>query len=611
MRALFILMILGITCGCVISAPSLFMPLKDVRSGMQGYGLTVFENNRIERFEFEVIDIIYNYRPQRDIIIIKLLGEKPTHTGIVSGMSGSPIYLEGKLAGALAYRLGSFMKEPLAGVTPIEQMLEIFSKEQNRAQELSFSTSAAQQRLRQFVTTPHNDPSDILQLLDLSAETDPFGIRPIELPLFISGLSPALQQQLNQYLSASNCLVLTGGRPDSLSIQSDEVIGPGSSVASVLVSGDFDISAIGTVTFRDGNRLLAFGHPFFNSGPVNLPLAQTKILTTLSSLYASNKLGMATKIIGNIRQDRSSGIMAVIGELPPLIPVNVLINLPPNEQRQFHFNLANDRSLAAIIPVFLWITLINSLESARLGNGDYALQLTGRIQLDRYSDVILDNFYSGGGTGLFDGSGSDIPEAAYDIVMSLATLLANEFEMPTIKAIDLQFSAQPGQKLAQIEQVYYSKEPAIPGDNMEITVVLRPYRADRIELRHRISIPQNIHSNSVILAVGCSDELKKWDGAAGLSRFSPASLNELILMLNRKRKNSDIIIQLRVVDSGAVLHGREFPTLPPSVYETMINQKNRKTFDIATEKVIREWIIPTEMKIRGGKRFALKLEAQR
>jgi len=153
---------------------------------------------------------------------------------------------------------------------------------------------------------------------------------------------------------------------------------------------------LGTVTYRNGNRILAFGHPFFNSGPVNIPLAAAKVITTFSSLYASNKFAVATEIIGNIRQDRSSGIMGLVGEIPPMIPVNVRISSPITAEKKFQFKMANDRSMATIMPVFLWITLLNALESSRLGGGDYALKLNGRIDLEKYPDVILDNFYSGG-----------------------------------------------------------------------------------------------------------------------------------------------------------------------------------------------------------------------
>jgi len=608
MRPLLFGILISATCGCLFAAGTDLMSLKDVKPGMRGFGMTIFESNQIEKFDVEIIDIIYNYRPQRDLIIVKLLGEKPAHTGIVSGMSGSPIYVDNKLIGALAYRIGNFMKEPIAGVTPIEQMFEIFSKEQIRPQELSIAAAAANLRLQRFLTNPPNDPFEILQLLRPFIEPDPAGIAPIEMPLLIRGLNPAFQQRINHYLSASGYVVLNGGQPDSNSAQIDAEIVPGSAVATVLVSGDFDISAIGTVTFRDKDRLLAFGHPFFNAGPVSLPLAQAKILTTLPSFAASNKLGMATKIIGNIRQDRSSGIMAILGEQPSLIPVAVTISLPASLKRQFHFNIANDRSLASVIPVYFWITLINALESARLGNGDYALRLTGRIQLEHFPEVILDNFYAGGGTGLFDGSGSDMPEAAYDIVMTLAALLANEFDVPTIHKIELDFEALPGQKLANLEQVFYSKEPVIPGENLEITIVLRPFRAERLELKQQITIPENLNAPSINLVVGSADEIKKWDTMAGVSHFVPSSLDELIMQLNRRRKNSEIIIQLRTSDAGAMLHGREFPTLPPSVLGIMTNKKTSKAYQLITEKVVKEWSIPTKMKIKGGKRFSLRVE---
>ncbi len=581
------------------------MPLKDIKPGMRGTGLTVFENNQIEQFDVEIIDIVHNFFPLRDLILIKLLGEKVNHTGVVSGMSGSPIFINDKLIGALAYRIGNFMKDPIAGVTPIEQMLEIFTKEKFRDQEIVSIAQQTSANLTNYFFNHNLEKFDIFKLLKLQQPSNLTGAKPIEIPLVISGLSPLLYQKISDQFTDSNFILLPGGKLDQTEIKGGEELNPGSAAAGIIVGGDFDVSAVGTVTYRDGDKILAFGHPFFDSGPVNIPLAGAKIVTTLSSLYASNKFAVASDIIGNIRQDRATGIMGVIGEIPPMIPVNVKVSSPIVAEKKFQFKLASDRSVATIIPVYLWITLLNALQTARLGGGDYALKLNGRIDLEKYPDVILNNFYAGGSTGFFDGTGSDIPEAAYDIVMTLAPLLVNDFEPPKIQGIDLEFVAQPGQKLAEIEKIFYDKEEVNPGDSLNIIIFLKPYRGKRIELSKRIYIPKNIVSDNITLAVGGAQEITKWEYQAGIGRFMPSNFNELVTLLNQKRKNTAIVIQLKVMDSGAMLHGREFPTLPPSVYEIMRDKKAQKIYNSITEKIVNEWSVPLDFEIRGGSRFKL------
>ncbi len=580
------------------------MSLKDVRPGMRGTGLTVFENNQVEQFDVEIIDIFNDFSPQRDLILVRLLGEKVNHTGVVSGMSGSPIYINNKLIGALAYSVGIFMKDPIAGVTPIEQMLEIFTKENVRDQEFIINARQTSTHIKSFLSVHPREEFDIFELLKSPPVLNAPIMKPIATPLVMSGLSPSLHSKISNQFANTNFILVSGGKeqPDTKAV---EGLTPGSAVAGVIVAGDFDISAVGTVTYRDGDRILAFGHPFFGGGPVNIPLARAKVITTLSSLYASNYFAVATEIVGNIRQDRSTGIMGMIGEIPPTIPINVKVSSPITPSKNYHFKIANDRSTAMITPIFLWITLLNALESARLGTGDYALRLKGRIDLEKYSDVILDNFYAGGSAGVYDGSGMDISEAAFDIVMSLAALLANDFEPPNIRSLDLEFFAQPGQKLAKIEQIFYDREEVTPGDSLNVIIFIRYYQGKRVELNKRIFIPENIASDKITLAIGGAGEIAGWENQAGIGRFSPSNLNELVTLLNRKRNNNDVIIQLKVADSGAVLHGLEFPTLPPSIYEIMRDKKTHKIYDSMTEKIVREWSIPLNLEVRGGRQFRL------
>ena len=583
------------------------MPLKDIKPGMLGTGLTIFENNQIEQFDIEIIDIIHNFFPGRDIILVRLLGDKVKHTGVVHGMSGSPIYIDKKLIGALAYRMGDFMKDPIAGVTPIKEMLEIFDKEQVRDQEIS-PTKKQKSQFKDYLFSRHLEKFNLLNLLNFNNNSATVGIKPIEAPLVISGLSPTLYKKISNQFVNSNFMLSPGGKLAQTGLKGENELKPGSAAAGIIIAGDFDISATGTVTYRDDKRVLAFGHPFFNKGPVNIPLAAAKVITTFSSLYASSKFAVATDIVGNIRQDRSSGIMGVIGEIPPMIPINVRINSPLTAEKKFQFQLPNDRTMSTIMPVFLWITLLNALESSRLGGGDYALKLEGRIDLEQYPDVILDNFYAGGDAGYYDGSGLDIPEAAYEIVMSLSALWMNEFEFPNIRGIDLKFNARPGRKVAQVEKVFYDKQEIFPGDSLNMAIVVKPYQGKRIELSERVFIPENISADRVTIAIGGAEQITRWEYQAGIGRFIPKNITELVSLLNRRRKNSGIFIQIKIADNGAVLHGREFPTLPPSVLGIMKDRKTQKIYHSVTEKIVKEWEVPLDFEVRGGRKFELAVK---
>lgn len=598
---------------CVSFAAGLYgataiMPLQDIQPGMRGYGLTVFEGDQIEKFDIEVIGVVRNFQPQRDLIVIKLLGERIHHTGVVAGMSGSPIYVDGKLIGALAYRMGSFMKDAIAGVTPIGEMLEIFNKESVRSQELQATIQNPPISVEAYVSNqgPHN--FDLRQLIALPQLCDGAMFAPIETPLVVTGWSVTTAGKVANLLNQTFLQVMPGGKLAQATPEMNPELQPGSAVAGTLISGDFDISAVGTVTYCDENKILAFGHPFFNSGPVNIPMSQAKVITTLSSLYASNKFAIATNIIGNIRQDRSTGIMGKMGEIPPLLPVEVRISSPLASDRQFHFNVVNDRSSFGIMPVFLWMTLINALESARLGNGDYGLTLDGRIDLENADDVILTDFYSGSGQGYFDGSGLDASEAAYDIVMTLSALLMNRFENPRVNKLELSFHAKPGQHLAEIEQIFVDRTEVRGGDSLHVLIFLRPYHGKIMEIKQAISIPTGLSADRCTIAIGGRDEITTWELQAGIGRFSPSNFAELVAFLNQRRQKTQIIIQLKIADKGMTLHGRQYATLPPSVYQTLRNPRTQNLYQTVTEKIVREWRLPIPMEIKGGRKFDLRLK---
>jgi hypothetical protein len=584
------------------------IPLNDVKPGMRGKGYTVFEGDRIEQFDVEVINIVHNFMPKRDLVIVRLLGEKVNHTGVVAGMSGSPIYIGDKLMGALAYSLGIFMKEPIAGITPIEEMLEIFNREKVRDQELIAASNNTPSYVADYLQSQHLEKFDLFAQLQHLKNPQLQDFKPIAIPFVFSGFHPSILEKFSSHFEQLNFIPLPGGKIEPYESEARQTIEPGAAIAGSIISGDFDISAVGTVTLRDQNKILAFGHPFFNNGPVNIPMAEAKVITTLSSLYSSNKYAVATNIIGNIRQDRSTGIMGIIGEIPPTIPVHVRINSPLSQEKTFKFMVANDRSSYNIVPVFLWMTLINALESARMGMGDYAIKLTGRIDLENAADVILDDFYSGAANPNSIGAGQDISAAAVDIVMTLSALLLNNFETAKINKIDLTFHAQPGRKLAIIEKIFYDKQIIAPGDSLMIIASVRPYQGKVFEVKKRIRIPQNLPEKNIIIAIGGRPEVAAWEVQAGIGRFTPENFKELVDLLNRRRKNTDVIIQLRSADKGAILHGQEYPSLPPSIFQILADKKTQKTYDSMNEKILDEWSIPVNFEIFGGRKFNLTVK---
>jgi len=605
-----LLLAMLILCASVIYAGDEFMQPTEIKPGMKGIGYTVFENNKIESFGVEVLEVVYNYFPSRSVIIVKLIGDRVEHTGVASGMSGSPIYINNKLVGALAFRFGNFMKDPIAGVTPIHEMLKIFEKEKLRKIETADrSLPGRVNNTKNFSNRNGARRFDLITLLKSKISSQFENFQPIKMPLIISGLQPQIYEKLAPELIQTNFELLPGGKVARRAQTNFNVsLKPGEAVSSALIHGDFDISAMGTVTYRDGKKILAFGHPLFDSGPVNLPMAKSSVITTLSSMYASNKFGTTTDIIGTIRQDRSTGIMGVLGEMPSMIPVAISFSSPIFKEKQFHLNLVNDPSNYSILPVFFWISLVNIIESVRLANSDYALQLNGKIEIDGYDNVVLSNLYAGGQQGFFSGKGTDISEAAYDIAMTLRELLINKFQITKIKQIELHFRVIPGQKTAMIEKVFFNKNRIKPGDTLSVFIQLKPYHREIIELQKQIIIPETIEGKRLILAVGGGAQIMSWERKVGIIRSSPQNFIDLIRILNQSRKNNEIILQLKMKDQGGVIHGKDFPTLPPSILDVLNQKKADKSYQPVKEKILKEWNIITDFSIQGGRLFKLRVK---
>ncbi len=375
---LYVLALIFLLSACPLRAAdnSAIFPLGDVKPGMKGEMYTIFSGDQIEKTDLEVIGVLHNaVGPKLDVILVRLLGDKVQETGVVAGMSGSPVYFDGKLAGALALKLGTFTKEAIGGVTPIEDMLEV---EQPRPA----SSPAA--------TGPSAvwDPRETAQTFAAAGAGSKQLLVPIETPLIATGLYPETLAKFGKVFSSWGMTVMAGGTaapsPD------DQQLKPGDMVGFDLVRGDLSISSGCTVTMVQDNRILACGHPLFGFGKVEMPLSRAHVMMTLSSAAASTKIITTGATIGTLTQDRQTAVMGVLGAGPPMIPLDLILDTPAAEKK-YHFEVIESPQLT---PTLVAAAAYNGIiGSPAYGEGS-TLQLNGTIEVKGHTPVQLDDLFA-------------------------------------------------------------------------------------------------------------------------------------------------------------------------------------------------------------------------
>ena len=357
--------------------------------------------------------------------------------------------------------------------------------------------------------------------------------------------------------------------------------------------------------------MYAFGHPFFNSGPVNMPMAKARILTTLSSLQHSRKFSSTGQIIGAIRQDRPSGIMGVIGEDAPVYPVRVEYTSPFETARVFNYKIAKDKSLSDFSSIFLWFTLLTTLETARFSTGDYNLNMDAKIMLNGDEDIIIRNVYTSAQFGEAEGGGTDIMAAATDVVMVLMPLVSNIFQYPDIEKLDLKFNASPGRQNLAIEKIWYDKTEILPGDDLKLRIQVRGYQEEASIIHHNISIPEYISGSRLAIAVGSADYIRRLEQNINPAKFRPQSYNELLDFLNNRKKNNQIYIQLLAMEKGAFVSGKELSDLPPSMLNIFKSPKVKGEKTKMNQAVLSERQIPMDYRVFGGETISIRISKYR
>ncbi|HEV8523415.1 MAG TPA: SpoIVB peptidase S55 [Terriglobales bacterium] len=555
------------------------MTVDQLRPGMRGVAYTVFQGTRPESMDVEVLGVLRSViGPKSDIILIRLHGAKPEFTGVVAGMSGSPVYIDGKLVGAIAYRIGQFSKEPIAGVTPIADMLEIDEMDRSLPAEQSVPVRTASAATKAATPASVGDIQQYAQYLT-----------PIETPVVFSGFSEeTIRQFAPQFAQAG--IVPVMGVGSASDAKNDDPVVPGSAVSAVLIGGDMNAAGTCTVTYADAERLLACGHPLLQFGMVDMPMTKAEVVATLPSPLNAFKIVNTTEPIGAFVQDRRTGILGRFGKKPQMIPVTVTIR-GGSKTTEFNYEVLNN---ARLTPVAVMATVFNSLR----GTNDYGEEITyrlqGRISVAGYPDVGLQN--------MFAPLDSNTPTAIV-VALSLGDrftrIFDNPYARPQIESVKLEVDLLRERRWARLESARTDVTEARPGDEIVIEAVLRPYRGERIVRQIPVRIPTSTPKGTLRILVSDGDTLDR------TRRFATAfgrrlDLGSTIALLNKERLNTHVYVSLLEANPQAMVEDKVMPTLPLSVMNVMEGLRGTQDMVVIGESAVNEASTPLDYVVSGA-----------
>jgi len=582
-------------------------PIADVKPGLKGVGRTIFQGDQIEEFQVEILGILKNVlAPKHDLILARLSGGPLEKTGVIAGMSGSPVYIDGKLVGAVAIAF-PFSKEPVAGITPIQEMLQVVPEEKGQ------TPSQAQIPLDFRLARTSSGPPESARLIPqedfgpeslrryFPAETAGFSFPNLQIPLRFGGFAA---QALEPYLPLFRQMgfepmmggALSGGE-SSTPVKGE--LEPGSMISLLLVRGDLDVNADCTVTYRQGNNLYACGHRVLSVGPAQFPFALAHVLVTVPSLASSFKLDAPGEVVGTIHQDRFDAIYGVVGEKnPPMIPVKVGIQSTLNTREEYKFEVVQEPFLS---PLLVNIALVSALGNTERAIGDSTLEVEGKIRLAGAESVNFQDVLSSEmGTAPLVGSLVATP---------LAYLMGSGFPDLRIEGIELSIRSRNERSVATLEQVWSTKSEVKPGDHIEVIALLRLPGGQAVTQRIPVDIPESVSDRALMLAVGGGSNIN-----ALQFRFAPPGsgardVPQLVKALNRMRRNNRLYALLMAPQRSFIMQGDEYPSPPPSLIQTfMADPAAASSVNLSGTSVVGDYeAAASSLMIHGQKTLLLKV----
>jgi len=607
-RTVFILLATVTGLSALLAGAGAQMGVDDIRPGMVGIGRTVFDGTRVEEFKVNIIGVLENIiGPHRSLILAKLEGGPLAHTGVIAGMSGSPVYVDGRLVGAVSYALGSFSKEPIAGITPIAEMTEstTFSDARPAAARVHVEFPLTREGLTTAFrkalnwNRPFADRPGDAQFTGVSAigglGGDQVGtlLRPIATPLVMSGFEPDVADLFGNAFREQG-FVPSGGAAAGFSHGEkpfDGPLKPGDAIGVMLVGGDLQLGGTGTVTHIDGDRVYAFGHPLYNLGPTEFPMARAYVYTVLPSLMASMKLSTTGDVIGTFTQDRATAIAGRLGPGPHMIPVSLSLESARAATRTFHFDVVNDQLFG---PLMTYASILSTLGQYERQFGSATFQIRGTARIAKHDAIRFDN--------LFAGDQSSMGMAAY-VVAPITYLMGNDYEKVDLEGVDLTIATTEEPKTATLERVWLDDPRPRAGRKVPLKVLFRTYRGDDVIRTLPIDIPSNATGT---LSVLVSDGARLGQAEQREARSpQPRSVDQMIKALNKARRNNTLYVKLLGSNAGAVINGELLSSLPPSVLGVLESDRNGGTFNPLHSATLGEWELATEHAVVGSRTLTI------
>ena len=567
------------------SATAGIYPLSEVHRGLHGVAYTVFEGTQPEAMDVEILGVLKNVLgPDQDMILARLHGSKPEYTGVVAGMSGSPVYVDGKLLGALSYRIGQFSKEPIAGITPIAEMLAVNGTAEPEVMRAGTRSDA--------MWMPETGSP-------IAATADATDIHPIDTPLLLSGFSPEAVRFFREHVSVMGLTPVAGlgGNASDGSHADSSPLLPGSAVSALLVRGDLEIAATCTVTYVDPHQVLACGHPITRYGNVSLPMTKADVVTTLASPLNSFKIVNTTQTIGAFTEDRSSAIRGVLGESARMIPVAIHTHGSLRD-RTLHMEVVDNPD---ITPGAVMVSLYESLLDTNSYSEELTYELRGTVAIDGYPLLHLDSLIA---------PTEQLPSAlraALTVGQRFQTVYGNSARVRNIQRIDLDIDSLPGRRSIQLERAQATQPAAHPGDTVMVEATLRPFRGETRNLRIPIPLPLTLNPGPLRILLSDGPTLDRLTTASSSSE-GPLELSSIIHQMNAVHQDDRLYVTLLLPNAQAVVDGRTLSSIPISMANMLEPLRTNRGISLNGESVVPVTSIPVEAMLSGMQVVSVEIE---
>jgi hypothetical protein len=600
--------------GASMPAATALMPVEDIRPGMVGVGRTVFEGTELQEFKAHILGVLRNVQgPRRNLILARLEGGPLAESGVAQGMSGSPVYVDGRLIGAVSYAIGNFSKEPIAGITPIAEMKDATTVARRPdTQEARLELPVTRDGLSRALASTYarvapfaRRPADIEAIGLPAAAGAQLGamLRPIATPLLLSGFDPdAVDLLSGPFLEAGFTPLVTGASaPAPASEPPPGPLREGDAVGVSFITGDLEMGATGTVTHIDGDRVYAFGHPLYNLGPAEFPMTRAYVYTVLPSLMTSFKISRLGETIGTMTQDRATAIAGTLGKGPQLVPMTVTLDRtgPPASgtpaKRTFTYHLVNDQLFT---PLLAYVAMFNTLGSYERQFGAATFSVRSRARIKDHGALAVDDVFTGD---------NPILGVSTAVAGPLTMLLSNDIEPITLEGLDISITTTETPRIATIERVWLDDVRPRAGRTIPLKVLTRSYRGEEKISTVPIDIPANAGGELSILVTD-GRQLNAIEQRELRRSLQPQSISQLMRLLNDTRRNNRIYVRLLTGTPGAVVNGEAMAALPPSVLAVLESDRNGGSFTPIRSATLGQWELPMDSAVKGSRLLSIDVE---